>query len=62
VSDSVNELSVAWSRSAEKAFLSTLEKIELEDIGTANLVLKRVDKAISLLSIQREFRYEVQLI
>lgn len=52
MSESIHELSIIWSVSAEKAFLETLERIQSEDAGTARLVLQRVDKSISLLAVQ----------
>lgn len=52
MSESPYELSIIWSASAQKAFLDTLERIENEDIGTARLVLQRVEKSMSLLIIQ----------
>ncbi|GAC1609280.1 MAG: hypothetical protein NVS3B3_15520 [Aquirhabdus sp.] len=52
VSESTYDLSIIWSASAQKAFLDTLERIEKEDIGTARLLLQRVEKSISLLAIQ----------
>lgn len=52
MSDSIHELSIVWSASAEKAFLETLERIQSEDAAAARLVLQRVDKSISLLALQ----------
>lgn len=52
MSDSVHELSIVWSKRAERAFLDTLARIENEDAGTARLVLQRVEKSISLLMLQ----------
>lgn len=52
MSESIHDLSIIWSASAQKAFLNTLERIENEDIGTARLVLQRVEKSMSLLTIQ----------
>ncbi|MFZ6675254.1 type II toxin-antitoxin system RelE/ParE family toxin [Undibacterium sp. Xuan67W] len=52
MSESIHDLSIIWSASAQKAFLETLERIENEDIGTARLVLQRVEKSMSLLTIQ----------
>ena len=52
VSESTFELSIIWSVSAQKAFLDTLKRIESEDIKTARLVFQRVEKSMSLLTIQ----------
>ena len=52
VSEPAFELSIVWSASAQKAFLDTLKRIESEDIGTARLVFQRVEKSMSLLTIQ----------
>jgi plasmid stabilization system protein ParE len=52
VADSVHSLAVVWSASAQKAFFSTLEKIENEDVGTARLIIQRVDKSITLITAQ----------
>lgn len=52
MADSVHELSIIWSSSAEKTLLNTLDRIESEDAGTARLVLQRVEKSISLLAAQ----------
>ena len=52
MADSVHSLAVVWSASAQKAFFSTLEKIENEDVGTARLIIQRVDKSITLITAQ----------
>ncbi|WP_395008082.1 hypothetical protein [Undibacterium sp.] len=52
MADSVHSLAVVWSASAQRAFFSTLEKIENEDAGTARLVIRRVDKSITLITAQ----------
>lgn len=52
MSESIHDLSIIWAASAQKAFLETLERIENEDLGTARLVLQRVEKSFSLLAIQ----------
>ena len=52
MSESIHDLSIIWSASAQKAFLDTLKRIENEDVGTARLVLQRVEKSMSLLTIQ----------
>ena len=51
-SDSIHELSIVWIASEQKAFLEALDRIEHEDVGTAKLVLRRVDKSISLIAVQ----------
>ncbi len=48
----MHSLAVVWSASAQRAFFSTLEKIENEDAGTARLVIRRVDKSITLITAQ----------
>ena len=48
MSESIHDLLIVWSVSAQKAFLDTLERIENEDVGTARLVLQRVEKSMSL--------------
>ncbi len=48
----MHSLAVVWSASAQKAFFSTLEKIENEDVGTARLIIQRVDKSITLITVQ----------
>jgi hypothetical protein len=45
-------LEIVWAFSAQKAFLASLHRIENEDKGTANLIVKRVDKSLSLLATQ----------
>lgn len=52
MNDSVHPLTIVWSASAQRAFFATLEKIDNEDAGTARLIIQRVDKSITLLSIQ----------
>lgn len=49
---SAHTLAIVWSASAQEAFLASLEKIENEDVGTARLIIQRVDKSLSLIAAQ----------
>jgi plasmid stabilization system protein ParE len=52
VSNSLHLLVIVWSASAQKAFFTSLEKIENEDTGTARMIIQRVDKSLTLIAAQ----------